>query len=133
MGRRTRLVWKRVARASLVHAVLFWGAGGGSWGSLSVSLHSHHVPVRRRSAGAPRGWKGRVLPKERGQSINFFFFFFIFFLFDKFVILTETNVRGKKYSSEKAEALPSVILTSHWKREPLVNKQKKISKFPQKY
>lgn len=78
--------------------------------------------------GGPSPVPGRRMEHQRVGSFG------IFFLSGKFVILTETNARGKKYSSEETEAPSSVNLTSKWKIEQLVKrgKKKKIA-FPQNH
>lgn len=64
-------------------------------------------------------------PTQRKRMEHQHYLVLHFFLSVKFVFLTETNVRGRKYASEEAESPSVVILTSHWKREQLVNRKKK--------
>ena len=97
MGRRTRLVRKRVTWATLVHGVLFRRAGEGLLGASGVS-ECVRAPTTSLCGGAALAAHGdgrakSYASKEDGAST--LLFFGIFFLFGRFVILTETNVRGK--------------------------------------
>lgn len=85
---------KRVTRATLVHSVLFRRAGEGVPG-VSERVRAPSTSLCGGAGLAPHG-DGRVMSyaqKEDGAST--FFFFLHFFLFGKFLVLTETNVRGK--------------------------------------
>ena len=97
MGRRIQLVRKGVPWATLVRCVLFRGAGKGLLG-VSQCVCAPATSLCGGTMLAPYGWNGQVLCKEGGWSI---FWFLHFFVFGKFVILIETNVRGKNIPVNK--------------------------------
>lgn len=91
-----------------LHVVSSSGAPGEPLGSLPAARRWEDE--KRWHPTEMEGMRPTQRKKREHQHILFFF------LFDKFVVLTEMNVRGKRYSSEEAKPQSSAILISLWKR-----------------